>query len=305
MPGEIWTKSGEEWQDLIVQLLKIRSATGDFLEVPDRVKGDCGLEGFSRDGCAYQCYANENPYCTTAELTNKQKAKITRDLRKLVKRKDDLVSILGQTVIRRWVLVVPKWDDKSVLIHAQKKVAELVAAGLPFISPDCGPAVVTLDDFKVEHIKLAGTTREYLHLPNEEIPPVVVGEWLSSAESQLVQNITAKCASLSADPGTSQELRDEYVRHYLRGQSALDEIKRRWPDMYEKCMGAKRQTEQFLRSECLIGDVQPGIRLANTLNELLANLNDIFPGLSKHNAKEICYGTLADWLMRCPLRFPK
>src|SRR2546430_2916401 len=98
MNGETWNRSPEEWQELVVQLLYLRYPIGQFQPIPDRDRGDCGLEGFSRDGVGYQCYAVEEPV-TTAELSKKQKKKITNDLLKLVRYSDHLPGLLNPTIL--------------------------------------------------------------------------------------------------------------------------------------------------------------------------------------------------------------
>src|SRR5579863_6621102 len=124
MPGQIWAKSPDEWQELIVRLLVIKFGIGNFVEIPDKTKGDCGLEGFTRCGKAFQCYVAEEPV-EAAELTKRQKRKISTDIRKLNKYKTDLVGILGKTVLERWILVVPRWEDKVLLSHAEEELEKI------------------------------------------------------------------------------------------------------------------------------------------------------------------------------------
>ena len=134
MPCSAWSGNSEEWQKLVVQLLKLRYKLGDFVEVPDAVQGDCGLEGFGRDGGAFQCYAAEKPY-DTKQLTTRQKNKVTTDLGKLQKNAVFMQGALGITKIRRWILVVPHWEDKQLQVHAQAKATELLSKGLSFLDP--------------------------------------------------------------------------------------------------------------------------------------------------------------------------
>ena len=128
MPGEHWNGSGEDWQQLVLRLLKVRYPVGEFVEVPDTVCGDCGIEGFGRDGKAFQCYVAQEPL-PTAELTKRQKAKVTRDLDKLVSNRSTLRIILGETQLRFWILVVPRWEDKDLQVHAQAKAKTMMASG--------------------------------------------------------------------------------------------------------------------------------------------------------------------------------
>ena len=48
---------GTTWERRVKTWLRLRYPGGDFEEVPADHGGDWGIEGFSRDGIAYQCYA--------------------------------------------------------------------------------------------------------------------------------------------------------------------------------------------------------------------------------------------------------
>src|SRR4051794_37169387 len=102
---------GEGWQRHINLLLGLRFSPWSYQPIPDRVDGDYGLEGFSSDGVAFQCYAAEEPL-SVEMLTEKQRDKITRDINKLCDNHQLLAGILGGVRIHTWVLMVPRYDDK-------------------------------------------------------------------------------------------------------------------------------------------------------------------------------------------------
>jgi len=89
---------GHEWQAFILQLLYLRYGA-DLIEVPDEYMGDHGIEAFSLDGCAFQCYAPEGPH-DVAALSRKHKRKITRDLNKFKTNRKELLKIFGAAVCR-------------------------------------------------------------------------------------------------------------------------------------------------------------------------------------------------------------
>ena len=92
MAYRIW--EGREWQDYCLMLLHKRYADHSLQEVPDRHLGDLGIEAFSLDGCAFQCYAALEPL-STQNLYEAQRDKLTGDLNKLEKNKVELKKILG------------------------------------------------------------------------------------------------------------------------------------------------------------------------------------------------------------------
>ena len=58
----IW--DGEEWEQRVQLYLKRRYGPGEYVHLPAKHLGDFGIEGFSRDGLAYQCYAAQEPLST-------------------------------------------------------------------------------------------------------------------------------------------------------------------------------------------------------------------------------------------------
>ena len=67
--GHLNFTDGNEWQQLICRLLIHRYGL-QFEMVPDGHGGDLGIEGFSRDGCAYQCYAPDEPISVAERYIN-------------------------------------------------------------------------------------------------------------------------------------------------------------------------------------------------------------------------------------------
>lgn len=97
--------------------------------------GDFGLEGYVKpQGWAFQCYCPEKLY-TGAELHTHLRDKISRDLGKLRRNASELPTVLGETLITRWIFVTPDTGSHKLLAHAQVKEAELRSWGLAFVHP--------------------------------------------------------------------------------------------------------------------------------------------------------------------------
>lgn len=303
MPGEHWKRSPEDWQQLILRLLKIRYPIGDFVEVPDTVHGDYGIEGFARDGRAFQCYAAEEPL-TTAELTKKQKAKVTKDLGKLITNASPLQSVLGPTKLQHWILVVPRWEDKDLQAHAQTKADEIRQKGLPFIAEDFAPAIVTGEDFLVERQKLVSAGADELRIDAPEVDNDGCQDWVE-ANDHLVGNLDRKTLAIChRRTDEARKLRDQFVRHYLQGGNALEKLRIQYPDLYETVIRMKRDREQFLVTESLIPDSLPPQKMKETLDSLQKQLSNTLPGMSGFTVSQLVHEAVADWLLRCPLSFP-
>jgi hypothetical protein len=303
MPGERWTESGDNWQQLIVSLLKIRYALGEFIEIPDKVRGDCGIEGFVRDGKAFQCYAAEEPL-SVGELTTKQKNKITKDLGKLRSNSDKLISILGATKLSRWILIVPRWEDKDLHSHAESKASEIRAASLPYIANDFAPAIVTSDDFVVERQKLVVAGKDSLRIIISDVDPGQCADWADQNDN-LIGNLDRKALAIcKGNIARARKLRDEFVRHYLQGYNALDRLRSLYPDLYEMALRIKSDKENFLAAESAIPDSLPPQKMMEVLEAFKAELAKAMPGMSDYSRKQLVYEAVSDWLLRCPLDFP-
>ena len=73
---------GDEWEKWCLQLIQMAFGSDKVQPVPARHKGDLGIEAFTHDGHALQCYAVQEPV-STKERYEKQRDKLTTDLGKL------------------------------------------------------------------------------------------------------------------------------------------------------------------------------------------------------------------------------
>lgn len=286
-----------------MRLLKMRYAAGQFVEVPDTVHGDCGIEGFSRDGTAFQCYAPEEPL-SVAERTKKQKGKVSADLRKLINNAPTLTRLLGDTILRRWVLIVPRWEDKELQAYADEQARQIRAAHLPFISADFAASIGTAADFTVERQKLVTTRIPALRIAVEEIRSEECDDW-AEANDELIQNLDRKSLAICHNKAEqARKLRDEFVRQYLRGTNTLDKLRNEYPQVYEVAHAVKQDREAFLASESLIPDSLPPQKLRETLDRFRDDLRGGLPGMAQFTVDQLVHEAVADWLLRCPLDFP-
>lgn len=287
----------------MIRLLMLKFGVGHFIEIPDTVNGDCGLEGFTRCGKAFQCYAAEEPV-GTAELTQKQKAKISSDVPKLNRYKVALAGILGPTILEQWILVVPRWEDKAVLAHAEAKLAELRAQQIPFISPSIVPAICTGEDFAAERQTLIRAGRDSIRIDAQSVDDSDVANW-AGANDSLVNQLYRKVLKIRhGDATTAQQLRDQFLRHYLEGQNALAKLRTDFPEIFEAVDRIKKDKEHFLSTESLTTSALPPEHLKETLKSLESDIDAKLQGLDRFTVKQLVQEAIADWLLRCPLDFP-
>ena len=304
MPGEIWNRPPEEWQNLVNKALSLKFGVGEFMPIPDTVHGDCGLEGFTRSGKGFQCYAAEEPL-ETGDLTKKQKAKVTRDLDKLVEYKAKLAALLGPTVLREWILVVPRWEDKALLAHAEEKMKAIRTLALSFISPTIVPGICTGESFAVERQQLIQAGKESLRITVALVDQARVTDWVA-ANDKLVARLDKKALAIRhQDPMTARQLRDESVRHYLDGQNALAKLRTDFPEIFEAVDRIKKDKEHFLVTESLTTSSLPPDHWREIRDALELELARALSGLDRFTVRQFAHEAVADWLLRCPLDFPQ
>ncbi len=295
---------GEEWQDWANKLLTCHYGPTNYQKVPDNDKGDCGIEGFCiKNGHAYQAYGCEGEPLKTNDRYAKQRNKMTDDIAKFIKNRTTLQRIFGSVKISRWVLLVPYYDSKEIVIHAANKTAEVVAAGLPYVTVAFRVAVCHEDDFTVERDTLirAGATTLQLSAPTATTAEVTA--WVG-ANDALASTLEVKLLRLptlrSAADRTA--FHERVLKWHLEGQTILRAL-RTYPDVYEKVVKAKSHRENFLVMSAVIGGTPEQI-LASSLQDLRDALRNEVRELHSFSAESLAYEAVADWLLRCPLDFP-
>lgn len=279
--------SGDDWEEYAKQLLVIRYGVG-FQPVFDRDRGDWGIEGYvSADAVVVQCYAAQEPR-NASDLYEKQRDKMTADLGKLVENRAAVSKALGCR-IKMWVLLVPDCDSKRILEHAGRKQAELRKCAYAEVDDDFVIRVLTHREFESEKAQL---NAELLLLPIVEVQD----DGLS--EVPLLEELRGKADVLTS--GDRDVLVDSFVQHYMRGQSLLQRIKTNYPQVWTDIDLAVRSRERGLATTSLLdGEGHPP--LPSLVEDVEARVASAAPSLSDGHALDIAWGTLADWLIRCPL----
>ena len=304
MPGQEWSDGPEEWQERIILLLKRQYMATGFQEIPDRDRGDYGLEGFARDGSVYQCYAAEEPI-STADLYVKQRNKITKDLNKFKDNKDGLIKIFGPTKISRWVLVVPRWESKDILKHAEKKAEEIRNANLPYVADGFCVHIATEDYFAVERQSLLDVGLAKIQVDPDEFETATGEDW-SEENDDLVKELDRKIEILNPrfDKNSQVRLRGNFIGHYIEGQNVLEKLHSEYLDLYVAVKRLKTKREKFLETSSRIPTGTPADTFHKALSEFNSELTDEVKGLSNSTIETLGYEAVSDWLLRCPLDFP-
>ncbi|MER5619488.1 hypothetical protein ABT061_00435 [Streptosporangium sp. NPDC002544] len=295
---------GGEWQSHCCQLLSMKHGE-DIQFIPDRVRGDGGLEAYRLDdGIVYQCYAPKDAFTVQAQ-TDGQKSKINDDLNKLVAKIDETVALLGEGyLIRRWVLLTPEYDDKELVKYARKKSAKIRTQEPPVwchsdfqivISTDrelFGPQLASLHGIAASAIRLT------IDEPTEEEINTAVSE-------DIIRRLTHKLRTnkqLAADDEYLSGYRSEVLLDYVYGMNQLEALQNRYSLAYDAVTRRARLVSRSLhrRREPSTGNTS---HLEKLVEQLASGFSADIPSLTAIACEDFARHYTATWLIACPLRF--
>lgn len=267
--------------------------------VPDQHQGDLGLEAFSHDGFAYQCYAAEEPL-STAQLYEKQRTKLTTDLGKLRDRSSELSMLLGPVTLHRYVFMVHRNASRHLITHGHSKADDVRSWNLPFIHDSFSIVIETAADYAVE--------REAIHaIPSPIIEADDLTEdfqraWQGSNQT-LQTRALEKLSRVTTDGATQMAVLEALTKQYLIGENALERLKEVIPETHRGILKARAHREGLLVLEHPASQNRSPETLSAIAEKLKEMLGRDFPTLSTQMSEIIAWASVADWLMRCPLDF--
>lgn len=296
-----WT--GTSWQEWIERLLRLKYGHARYQSVPDAHKGDLGIEGYSLDGCAYQCYAGKLDV-GIKERYEAQRNKLTEDLAKLIKNKDVLLKVLGDLKIGTYVFAVPKHDSKELNIHAQSKTDEYRKNDLPFLAKDFKVHIVTDDFFEPEKLTLLRKQGTTINVDSKPVAAPKVGEW-KAANPDLVANATKKAKKIPtlATSQTQTRFTKALLEIYLKAENLLDAIRTKHPEIYEEILSTKTHRQDLLEMDTLTASLPPHATIAATTDKYAHELLGAVSGLNDMQAEVLARGAVAEWILTCPMDF--
>lgn len=304
MSGHITRLSGPDWENWANKLLACHYGPAEYQTVPDKDKGDAGIEGFTLSGGhAYQAYGCEEPISTT-ERYEKQRSKLSKDIKKFIDNKAILGKIFGGVKISRWVLFVPYYDSKEIVKHAAKKTDEVIAEQLPYVSQSFRVKICSEDDFPVARDQLINASASSVEVEADPATTDQIVDWAKSNSglALVLDNKLKRLPTITSDE-KRRDFHTKVLKWYLEGESILDAL-RKFPELYEKVIKTKSHREGLLAIAAVSGGSSQEI-LTSSVQELLSSLKNEVKGLHSFSSEKLAYGTVADWLLRCPLDFPE
>lgn len=290
---------GKVWQRRAHLLVQLRHGAQNVQIVPDKVRGDAGLEFFTTDGCLYQCFAPEEPG-NTAKASSAMKQKATRDLPKLRDKQEVIAGILASLKCNRWILFCPFLDDKAVIAHIRAKGIEIRNLHLPFLSSDFEALVQSQEDFAIEIAQL-----RRLPIGPELIISPTTDEAVGSKGKELVETLDEKLGRAFPKASKTRRIafREAYIRNLIRRENTLETLKTDHPVLWERAWQTINAEENRLEILGAAGTASPSEHLRESLARIEVGLAKDLPSVAHSTISDLSSGTLSDWLMRCPLDF--
>lgn len=297
---QVWNP--DDWELFARSLLQGRHGPLHVQKIPAAHKGDYGIDYYCTKGSvAYQCYAVEEPIDIAARA-ERQKKKITADLGKLIKNHVEIAKLFHGVPLRHWVLIAPLHDSKELNLHCAKKTKDLRDAGCAALDAAVEVIIQDPSDFPNDAVAMGMSALSKVTLSIPVPSQSELATWVAGS-SDLLANATQKLKK-RAPVDKLDDVVGEAVRSFLQGNALLDALRSGSPDLHEKVMSAVRSRARRLE----FAGPQPGGSAGEILNAeldaLIAAMQAAAPSLSSENAEQIAYGSICEWIMRCPLDFP-
>ena len=290
-----------EWQDFALQLVRERHSAERCQRVPDRDRGDLGIEVFTTDGCLYQCYAPDGD-ASVEQRRDRHRAKLSKDIGKLIRNASRIQKVLGGLIAGRWILLVPLFDSKEVLVTAETERRRVVEAQVPFIAQDFRVLVWDQSDFSGEIESLRRRSAQRVRLPLGQTTDGQLTAWWDSHDD-LAATLLSKIGNAWSQHTEDQvrEQAKEFIGFYLRFGNLTELLRETAPDVWESLQATIASAERQLIAIGHGGDrLSEGLR--SQLERIKGSVGRDLPGYHESNLDTLAMGVLADWLMRCPLR---
>ncbi|KAB1178931.1 hypothetical protein [Photobacterium damselae] len=299
-PSKIW--SPKEWEIHANKLLRIRyrHLKEDYIPIPDQDRGDGGIEGFSLDGYAYQMYCPQD-VTTISSLYEKQRTKMTDDIKKFISNKKKMKGFFGDLKIKRWVLVVPEHKTKDLVTHATKKTSEVKIENLEYVDSENFRVLIwDLEEFKREEAELLSSGLAVLKLDPIDVSSSHIEGYQSEAP-EFSENITRKLSKLSSNVSVINRGKDTLTKNAIISQNMMCELKQEYGEYYEQINTTAVNRAEQLDIEAL--DASPETQKINYQISTLKQQLQKNCKLHTDNLDTISTGIVADWLMNCTLDF--
>lgn len=303
--------TGNAWEELCVQCYRIRYQKDNYTAIPATQGGDAGIEGFTNKGVVHQCYCPER-YYSDNELYDHQRDKLSADIEKLKKNANRLTK-LGVPPVVEWHFNIPEYKDTRILMHAENKRQEVLAAKkekpseYAHIADDFQIIIKTAEDFALEISRIIRTSLSDMRL-NLAIKHSSEPNW-SNCDSKKVSNIQRKIKAIMLVDDTDENLNKIvgiYVDYYISGLEILNNLRVNFPEIYEEIYLLEQSYKREVSIKILMNTNKTMNRTLfdEILNEFHSKLKQDFSSrFTEASISELKQDLIASWLADCSMEF--
>jgi hypothetical protein len=162
-----------------------------------------------------------------------------------------------------------------------------------------------LDDFDAASRQARAMQRRSLSLPFAQPTQAEIDTW-TQASDPLVQNLARKLAKRVGVDNTALLVDGirQAVGWFLERENALEALRTTAPQLHENLTGVISRYARQLEFAGPPVDGSANLILRSEIEKLISALKQSVPNFSDASAEQMALGTIADWLLRCPLDFP-
>lgn len=301
---EIGPLDGDSWENLIQSVYKNRYRGGTYQKMPAS-PGDWGVEGIVlEEGIAIQCYCPDKNY-SSAELYEKQRDKVTKDINKLVTYKKQLKKRLGSYQINQWILISPSIPKNDLMAHCRKMQEFIIQENLDFISEDFVVLYHDIFDYLREIREIQIVNGEKLCFTSKAISnisdPVNSTEYDKNIRDK---NKVRSYVNMQYQPEDHEWLIQTTTNQYLSGYEVLRHIYQQSPELYSKLAKLLNNFEDDVEETSRFWQDTPQ-NLIDTLRQKLLDRFSRDSHISKvehEDLEMIAKHMIARWIAECPMR---
>lgn len=298
--------NGDSWEHTCQLIFKRKYGGSSYQEMPAS-PGDFGIEGFIRDtGVAIQCYCPDETY-TQKELYEKQRDKITVDLKKLKDYQSHIAKRIGDLKISRWIFLTPIINSNSLLQHAVTKTEEVRSWGLDILAADFQVLVYDAGYYasEIRELEVALGNKISFISPSDALLEAVDPAQATEYEANINRKNAFRCKDESGvlNDRKHRRLNELTSDNWLRGDTMLKKIERDASEVYFKLEKCFSQFQIEVEEECITWRGTANDLFEKVKSELSSRIAETVPELSPADRYSLANSMASRWIAICPLEF--
>ena len=298
--------NGTTWEEFCQICFKKKYESDGYQEMP-AWQGDLGIEGFTRTGVLFQCYCPDEEYAPD-DLYEKQRDKITKDLKKLVTNEPELKGYLKSIKVKQWIFVTPGYKKKDIVKHCQDKAEEYRNLKLSILDDDFDVLIYDIDFFATEIPLVLDYKKQKIEInPLTKNSDKEIADW-KNKEISLVENAVRKHGQRILESANNRDfkintLTQHSIEHFLNGNITIKIMREKFPQDYEKFVRVVSLFEKKVTEMCITNTSDNNTLYKLIESELKWKLKEAFNYIDQITIDKLTEQVLADWILRCPINF--